>query len=534
MQYYVRQVPVVIYDPEAEKFDTEETKYYLERAILVWGELWSKDEWTTPESRFGLNELYIPIEDSTQLAPASGTDYVAVPVDWKELNTAETRNLKTGLITVSYQGMTWGKDSSPGVLMKMPVPSKEAFLAQGPGINEEIAKKYAKWFGSRVTGANGRQYYRALDVYQHGATYYYTIMLNAGFQSMNYSIPPLISPYYDEDGPTGKGFYRGREWSVQLESKDPGSVPGLIGAITGWCNLKLAGPTEVTGAPGEEKELTFEATSEAPMDVTTQIGKSRDGGGHYDTAVDGVKLPAWGKTTVAVKFTVEDQPYTVRVKINPNEVPRETDYSDNYVDVLVKPVLPPVTPGDQGGGNGDNGSDDNYESGNDELHFYAHSKGGQDIQGNYVAPEDRPVDTAKYADIIKAVLKPAPPKPPRGKLVSWEIVSAKLTYPRQNPDFWFGHPVEPVGTVTVDMDASDHEATVEFEENWSLAGAPIYDMKTDQMAPPPTEYTITATYTVHYVYKYKTEDGWEYRERTETKSVSGKLLVNGTGVNYVW
>jgi hypothetical protein len=162
---------------------------------------------------------------------------------------------------------------------------------------------------------------------------------------------------------------------------------------------------------------------------------------------------------------------------------------------------------------------------------------------------NRPVDTAKYADIVKAVLKPAPPKPPRGRLVSWEITSATLTYPKRHPDFWFGHPVEPEGTVTVDMAPNGHEATVEFEEYWSLAGAPIYDMSTDQMAPPPY-YTITAEYTIRYTYEYevthrrtytdkdgktRTESWTETvrREATTSGTASGKLLVNGTGVNYL-
>ncbi|WP_338832835.1 hypothetical protein [Neomoorella humiferrea] len=516
MQYYIRQVPVVIYDPDAVKFDTEKTKYFLDHASLVWGELWSKDEWTTPDSRFGLNELYIPIEASTQLAPASGTQDVAIPIDWKQVNTAETKNLVTGLVTYHYQGITWGKDASPAVLMRMPLPSKDAFLAQGPGINEALAGKYASWFGSRITSSTGRQYYRALDAYQHGATYYYSLMLNPGPQSGNYSIPPNISPYYDENGPTGKGFYRGREWSTQLESKDPGSVPGLVGSITGWCNLKLTGPTEITGSPGEEKELTFEAVSEAPMDVTTQVGTKREGEQQYQKVVDNLKVPAWGKVPVTLKFKVEDQPYTVRVKVNPFETILETDYSDNYVDVTVKPVETPLPPG------------------NGELVFYARSQGGYDLEGNYKPPEDRPVNTAKYADIVKAVLKPAPPKPPRGKLVSWEITEARLSYPKKHPDFSFGHPLEPVGTVTVNMKVQPggHEAVVEFLEDWSVAGAPIYDMWTEQMAPPPTEYTITAEYTVHYVYKYYVlGKGWEYAERTETKSASGKLLVNSTGIN---
>lgn len=322
-------------------------------------------------------------------------------------------------------------------------------------------------------------------------------------------------------------------------------MPGLIGSITGWCNLKLTGPTEVTGMPGEEKELTFEVTSEVRVDVTTQVGTKREGEQQYQIAVDSLKVPAWGKVPVTLKFTVGDRPYTVRVKVNPNETILENDYSDNYVDVTVKPTAPAV-PGNQGGEDQSSSGEGDISA---ELILYARSRGGQDIYGNYKPPEDRPVNTAKYADIVKAVLRPKPPTPLRGRLVSWEIVSATLTYPKRNPEFSFGHPTaEPVGTVTVAMVSNGHEATVEFEEDWSLAGAPIYDMLADKMAPPPTEYTITAEYTIRYTYEYEvtrsrtyTDENGETRTETWTESVrreatasgtaSGKLLVNGTGIN---
>ncbi|WXJ95321.1 hypothetical protein MCACP_18050 [Neomoorella carbonis] len=527
MQYYIRQVPVVLYDREAVKFDTEKSRYYLDSATLVWGELWSKDEWVKPDTRFGLNELYIPYNPDMRLAAASGKNMVAVPVDEKALKTAESRNLVTGLVRVHDSNMTWGGDAAPAVLMEMPVPSRESFLQQGVGVNQSLAQKYGAWLGAPVTASTGRQYYRAMNAYDHGALYFYSMFLNPGpSQNVNYDIAASISPYYDEDNPSGRGFYRGREWSVQLENKDPGSVPGLIGSITGWCNLKLTGPTEVTGTPGEEKELTFEVTSEVRVDVTTQVGTKREGQDRYQIAVDGLKLPAWGKAPVTLKFKVEDQPYTVRVKVNPNETLLEDDYSDNYVDVTVKPLELPLPSGDA------------------ELTLYAHSRGGQDIRGNYVPPEDRPPGTAKYADVIEATLKIPKPTPPRGHLLWWRVESATITYPRRNPDFTFGHPVEPVGTTTVDMkyssgrldpDTESVKATAEFEEDWSLAGAPIFDMLTNKMAPPPTEYAITAEYTVEYEYEYTVcdEDGCYtvQAKGSDSRTVGGKLLVNGTGIN---
>lgn len=341
MQYYVRQVPVVLYEQEAVKFDTEKSEYYLDRATFVWGELWSKDEWVKPDTRFGLNELYIPYNPYMQLAAASGEKIVAVAVDPKALETAETRNLWAGLVKIYDKDMVWGKDSAPAMRMEVPLPSKEAFFQQGVGVNQELAQKYEGWLGAPVVSSTGRQYYRALNAYDHGAIYYYSIFLNPGpTQSVNYDIAATIEPYYDERTPQGKGFYRGREWSTQLGQKDPGAVPGMIGGVWGWCNLKLAGPTEVTGVPGEEKELTFEVTGETRADVTTQVGIKKEGEQHYQISVDGLKVPAWGKVPASLKFRVEGQPYTVRVKVNPDETILEDNYADNSVDVVVKPIAP--------------------------------------------------------------------------------------------------------------------------------------------------------------------------------------------------
>lgn len=212
MQYYVRQVPVVLYEQGVVKFDTEKSEYYLDHATLVWGELWSKDEWVKPDTRFGLNELYIPYNPDMQLAAASGKNLVAVPVDEKALKTAETRNLRAGLVKIYDRDMEWGRDAAPALLMEMPIPSREAFLQQGVGVNQGLAQKYVGWLGSPIVSSTGRQYYRAMNAYNHSALYYYSIFLNPGpSQSVNCDIAATIYPYYDERTPTGKGFYRGRE-----------------------------------------------------------------------------------------------------------------------------------------------------------------------------------------------------------------------------------------------------------------------------------------------------------------------------------
>jgi len=211
----------------------------------------------------------------------------------------------------------------------------------------------------------------------------------------------------------------------------------------------------------------------------------------------------------------------------------------------VKPVLPPppVNPGDQGGTTTGGGGGSGL--GRAELFLYARSRGGYNTEGKYVPPVDRPPGTAKYADIVKAVLKIYRPELPKslrklGATIDWwRVDSATVTYPQKAPDFSFSHFVDPVGTVTIDMDypteqisgSGPVEATAEFEEDWSVAGAPIWDMLTERMAPPPTEYPITATYKVTVHYHYYTEDGREDGEITIPGSVTAKLLVDSTGIN---
>lgn len=543
MEWFVRRVPVILYTPENMSVDFDGTagKINLSNVDLVWGELWTKPGWAQEGTRYGLNELYIPINSTMRLAPASGTKEVILPDS--DFDDPAVLNLLAEFFHVSPQvrvidkNMTWAGDASSGVYVNIPMPSREDFLAQEPGMNEALAAKWKPYLASKeypdglIPSADGSvQYFRVLDAFDHGATFYYHLLLNPGSQAANWAVAAETSPYYDENKPDGIGFYRGKDWSEQLKT-NPASVPGFIGAVMPWANLKLDGPTEIVGLPGEGKEAQFIITNESNADLTPDVGMKREGSESV-TLAERVPVNKWGKASVTLKVRVEESPYKVRVAVNSAKSIFESTYKDNYVDVVVKPiqVLPP---GDQEGtsGGGDNGSG----SVSGELIFYARSQGGQDIYGNYKPPENRPVNTAKYADIVKAVLRPKPPTPPRGRLVSWEITEAHLTYPKRHPDFWFGHPVEPVGTVTVSMVPNGHEATVEFEQDWSLAGAPIYDMATDQMAPPPTYYTITASYTIRYVYEYTEcdEDGcWTVRkEATASGTASGKLLVNSTGIN---
>ncbi|MGI9860059.1 hypothetical protein SDD30_01570 [Moorella naiadis] len=625
MTWFVRRVPVLFYDPSPNgaEYNTEANTFSLKNPDLVWGELWTKPDWANESSRFGLNELYTPINPAMTPAPATATGEVAVPMDKVTVQTANWIDPK---VVAHSGGKDWGADMSDGVYLNMPLPSREAFINQDAGVNASQENKYKSIFGREIPSSDGSKvYFRALDAFAHGATYYYHLFLNEGPQENNFAVAADAMPRYDERTPAGIGFYRGKDWANNLKS-DPGSVPGFIGAVTPWCNLKLTGPNEVTGAPGEEKVVEFTATSEVGSAVTTDVGTRRDGQGQFDLAVQGLALPAWGKIPVKLKFKVEDRPYTVRVMIDPNESTLETRYDDNYVDVTVKPVAPDmyvktldpgasaVTPGSSYSGtvvfglandyaqpvqgalsltnNGQpvagvdgqivefkpgeeksftftfagadegntlvakihpvNPPDDRDWSNNSKeayvpavnrpvsggggyLILQAYSQAGQDIYGNEVPSMPRDPGTAKWTDTVKATLKPPAPTPPRGTLDWWKITNAKITYPKRNPEFTFGHPVPPDGTLTVDMTPNGHEATAEFREDWSVAGAPIYDNLTGEMAPGPTEYPITAKYEITYQYHWTECD--EYGCWTETAtaassgSVTAQLLVNGTGVN---
>ncbi|WP_027365742.1 hypothetical protein [Desulfotruncus alcoholivorax] len=155
--------------------------------------------------------------------------------------------------------------------------------------------------------------------------------------------------------------------------------------------------------------------------------------------------------------------------------------------------------------------------------------------------KSRPAGTAKWTDWVTATLKPPAPTPPKGNLDSWEITSAKLTYPKKSPNFTFGTPYGPVGTKTITMNPNGHVAKVEFQEDWAMDGAKIYSLiEKRMMAEAPKNYTITASYTVEFKYQYrvrKTDSNGNthyvtrYGTGSDSGTVTGQLLVNGTGVN---
>ncbi|SMB96505.1 hypothetical protein SAMN00808754_1509 [Thermanaeromonas toyohensis ToBE] len=352
--WYVRAVPVLLYNPGSLEITKGQGAWPLALKFrdvdLVWGELWTKPGWAREETRFGLNQLYIPIDPGMSPAPPSGDKEILVPAGGLE----EYQEKLSQWVHIRPQvrviegGTVWASDASSAFYVSVPLPSREDFLAQAAGMNEALAEKWKVYLASddpnadngRIPSADGsnRKYYRALDAFKRGATYYYHLLLNPGPQSGNWAVAAEITPYYDEPSPDGKGFYRGKDWAQHLETS-PGMVPGFIGAITPWANLKLEGPTEVVGVPGEEKEAQFTVTCEYSYPLNFNVGTMREGEQAYTKVREGLQVPAWGKVPVTLKFKIEDRPYRVRVGIFSLGV-FEEDYKDNDVDVVVKPVPP--------------------------------------------------------------------------------------------------------------------------------------------------------------------------------------------------
>ncbi|OPX94462.1 MAG: hypothetical protein A4E53_00061 [Pelotomaculum sp. PtaB.Bin104] len=174
------------------------------------------------------------------------------------------------------------------------------------------------------------------------------------------------------------------------------------------------------------------------------------------------------------------------------------------------------------------------------LNLQAYSQAGEDVYGNWHDSVARSPFTAKWTDDVKATLTVPRPKPPKGWLDWWEISWANVTYPKQNPDFMFGDPLPPQGTVTIQMNVpgqgleEEKQATQTFQEDWGMDGAQIYNMIKDElMAEYPKNYPISVDFKVTYQYSYVVcdEDScWvETAIGSYTATANGSLLVNGTG-----
>ncbi|MQL51856.1 hypothetical protein GFC01_06170 [Desulfofundulus thermobenzoicus] len=211
----------------------------------------------------------------------------------------------------------------------------------------------------------------------------------------------------------------------------------------------------------------------------------------------------------------------------------------------------------------------------DGLHFQAVSQYNA-LTGKPDDPPREP-DTAKWTDTVTATLKPlkvqnvvtedqsppdysttvAPPPPPSGgcdpnftEIESWRLVRAKLTYPKQNPHYTFGHPLPPEGTETADMAPTEdgHALTCQFKEMWAENGTYLHDIldpSMDEWIQTPQTYTLTASdiavevrYTLVTHHLHCTKDGCDCVADVERglvytytlSPINGNLLVNGTGV----
>lgn len=180
------------------------------------------------------------------------------------------------------------------------------------------------------------------------------------------------------------------------------------------------------------------------------------------------------------------------------------------------------------------------------LVLKAKSPEGYDVWGRWQPSVERPVNTAKYGDTITAYFT-APPPPNPGwdcyRLKEWKLLEAKIVYPKRHPDFTFGWPKPPQGTVTLNMKIDDEEnkATASFLEDWSINGSFVYILPEKRMVDGPTYYPVTVQYKMLWEYrkgrKECDENGcrcvdWEDHSRTLSKTVTVKLLVNGTAIGF--
>ena len=200
---------------------------------------------------------------------------------------------------------------------------------------------------------------------------------------------------------------------------------------------------------------------------------------------------------------------------------------------------------------------------NGTLTFQATSQSGtiDALTGQPGAVITRTPNTAKWTDQVTATLKAGTPPDPQ--LASnekfdgfnrWQITGATLSYPLKNPGFTFGDPVDPVNGATTSTGMSransgppQATATAQFQENWSMDGADIYDLQTQTtMASNSQGFYPSAAFAVQYTYTYQVWQvigtnsdgspiwGWgppQIGSGTVHGTAAGTLTVDGTGVN---
>jgi len=221
---------------------------------------------------------------------------------------------------------------------------------------------------------------------------------------------------------------------------------------------------------------------------------------------------------------IEGKDSVIVARIVPVEPDGDIDYSNNEMKMVISAIGVAK------------------DSGEGTLILKAKSPEGYDVWGRWQPSVERPVNTAKYGDTITAYFTaPGPPDVDWDcyRLKEWKLIEAKIVYPKRHPDFTFGWPKPPQGTVTLGMkiDEEENKATASFLEDWSINGANVYILPEKRMVDGPTYYTVTVNYKMLWEYrkgrKECDENGcrcvdWEDHSRTLSKTVSVKLLVNGT------
>jgi len=358
--------------------------------------------------------------------------------------------------------------------------------------------------------------------------------------------PQAGSPALDEWGSTAGWMEEGREYgyAVKVHAQEASSevwvmgFPGLPSMDADLSDNLAVAKINVEKINLAVRNLTLDPNSCSPGDAVTARAEIVNEGSQDVTTVarwifegqvvaeQEVWIPAGGYNVTQAQISAPDEPgtYAVGILANPNHdrPPNEKTYDDNYAEGYLE-VRQLASPGSDG------------------LTLQAWSHPGTDLYGEWQPARERPVNTAKWSDDVKATLRVARPVPPRGKLDWWEISSAKLTYPRQNPDFTFGCPYPPSGTVTVNMKLPGRagpetdwlEAAAEFEENWAMDGFPVYCMLEERQmtTEKPKSYPVTAAYTVRYQYTYWVGFPPEpvTVEASYTRTARQDLLVNGAG-----
>lgn len=339
------------------------------------------------------------------------------------------------------------------------------------------------------------------------------------FQSLGADIPDTIGERRAQLEKQGKSLYvmpMFLLFTAEVEVEND-NLPDISVRLS---NL----PGETQGGQKHQGRVTVKHEGNVDFAVTVKLGLTHNG--YTISGVDGQMITLQPGESKSFDFTftgITNTESTLEAKVWPvDPVSDDANWANNSYKVLIPPDYIDV---------------DVPLSGKLILQAVSQSK-----------KTTRPPGEAKWTDWVTATLKPDAPTPPRGTLDWWRITKAELTYPKKHPEFTFGTPYQPKGTVTVPMNikSGGHEAEVVFQQDWSMDGTPIYSILEKRMmtTEKPRAYPIEVTYTIEYQYSWREcdtsydEEGnphtscWtETRTRTVSSKETASLLVTGTGVD---